>query len=246
MAENPERRGDRIAIVGDYQYRAVTQGPAVQRFWHQSKILAIERHLPPLSGDRVLDLGCGSGVVAGHLAAAGAHVTAIDGNAEAIRFASAQFRLPNLEFRAGLIEDLALPGETFDKAYCLEVIEHLYLPQVRGLLASVRALLRPGGCLLLTTPNYRSPWPLIEKGLDLTRLVPRLQDDQHVTRFHPRRLRQTWQDAGFERVVETTFCTVAPWLSLLGWSLALAADRIEARLRLPFGCLLLHVVRRPA
>src|SRR6185369_6112929 len=163
-----ERRGDRIAIAGDYQYRAVTQGPAVQRFWHRCKLLAIDRHLPARSGDRILDLGCGSGVVANHLASAGGRVTAIDGNVEAIRFASTQFRLPNLEFRAGLLEDLVLPAESFDRVYCLEVVEHLYQHQIHELLAKVLWLLRPGGRLLLTTPNYRSPWPLIEKALDLT------------------------------------------------------------------------------
>lgn len=246
MLGRPERRGDRVVIAGDYQFRALTDGPVVQRFWHQSKLVAIDRHLPPRAGDRALDLGCGSGVVAHHLAAAGADVTAIDGNAEAIRFASTHFRLPNLEYRAGFLEDLALPAETFDRVYCLEVIEHLYRHQIHGLLGAVRRVLRPGGCLLLTTPNYRSPWPLIEKTLDLTGLAPRLQDDQHVTRFHRRRLRQACSDAGFETVTETTFCTVAPWLSPFGWPLAVAVDRLEARLRLPFGCLLLHVVRSPA
>lgn len=106
-------------------------------------------------------MGCGSGVLANHLATAGAHVTAIDGNAAAIRFASTHFRHPNREFRTGLIEDLALPAESFDRVYCLEVIEHPYLQLIGGLLTRVRDGLRPGGSLLLTTPNYRGPWSLI-------------------------------------------------------------------------------------
>ena len=174
-------------------------------------------------------------------------MTAIDGNPQAIRFASKQFRRPNLRFQACFLEDLALPPETFDRVYCVEVVEHLYAHQIHGLLCRVReARSCPGGCLMLTTPNYRGPWPLLERALDLTRRAPRLEDDQHVTRFHAKRLRRAWQAAGFEGVVETTFLMFAPWLAPLGWRIALAVDRLEARLRLPFGCLLLHVVRRPA
>jgi 2-polyprenyl-3-methyl-5-hydroxy-6-metoxy-1,4-benzoquinol methylase len=157
----PERRGDRVAIAGDYQFRALTDGPVVQRFWHRSKLVAIDRHLPPQPGDRVLDLGCGSGVVADHLTTASADVTTIDGNAEAIRFASMRFGPPNLTLRTGLLEDLALPAATLDRVYRLEMIEHLYRHQIHELLVNVRQILRPGGCLLLTTPNYRSPWHVV-------------------------------------------------------------------------------------
>lgn len=57
------RTGDTIAIDGGYQYRALTEGYRVQRFWHYSKTLAIQEFLPPQSTDRIIDVGCGSGVI---------------------------------------------------------------------------------------------------------------------------------------------------------------------------------------
>ena len=76
----PRRTGDTIAIDGAYQYRALTEGNPVQRFWHEAKQLVIDRFLPPEPGDFVMDVGCGSGVIANHLAEQGAEVIAVDGN----------------------------------------------------------------------------------------------------------------------------------------------------------------------
>ena len=46
------RTGDRIEIAGDYQYRAIHDGGAIQRFWHQSKLLLIDRLLRPAGGEK--------------------------------------------------------------------------------------------------------------------------------------------------------------------------------------------------
>lgn len=83
------RIGDSIAIPGDYQYRALHDGPAVQRFWHHGKLAAAEAALHPVAGDVVLDVGCGSGVLSARLGAIpGVRVIGVDANADAIAFAS--------------------------------------------------------------------------------------------------------------------------------------------------------------
>ena len=152
----PSRRGDAISIPGDYQLRASQSPNAVQRFWHAAKKLAIDQMLPPQSGERIIDAGCGSGVIADYLAASGADVTAIDANPEAIRFAISAFQRPNLRFRSGFVnEDLHLDAPV-DKIYSLEVIEHMYEPEGAAMLQNFFSGLRPGGRCLLTTPNYFS------------------------------------------------------------------------------------------
>lgn len=75
-------------ISGDYQYRAITSGSSPQRFWHHSKKCAITHFLPPSQEDMVLDVGCGSGVIASFLSEFGASVIGLDANEEAIALPS--------------------------------------------------------------------------------------------------------------------------------------------------------------
>ncbi len=72
----PARRRERddVAIRGDYQARALESPWAVQRFWHAAKIRLLDRVAPGRPGLRIADAGCGSGVIARHLAEAGAAI----------------------------------------------------------------------------------------------------------------------------------------------------------------------------
>lgn len=243
-AAPPRRRvGDTVAIGGDYQYRALTQGPRPQRFWHETKLWLARRHLRPGPGMRVLDVGCGSGVVAAALAAARAEVVGVDGNPDAVAFAADRFRRPNLAYRLGLVDELDLEPGSFDAVVCLELIEHLYPEQGRGLLETLRRLTRPGGRLLVTTPNYRSLWPALEWALDRSGRVPRLEGEQHVAKYTHGRLDRAARAAGWRTTRRETCCTLAPWLAALSRPAARAVRRAEARL--PFGTLLVHLLERP-
>lgn len=241
----PRRVGDTVAIEGDYQYRALTQGPRVQRFWHDTKLWLARRYLQPKPTDRILDVGCGSGVVADYLAAVPVReVVGVDGNPRAIAFAMHQFRRPNLRFVTGLVDQLDFPDESFDACVCLELIEHIYLSQGLALLESLYRLTRPGGRLLLTTPNYRSAWPLLEWALDRSGKAPHLDEDQHVSHYHHGLLARLCRASGWVTVHRHTCCTVAPWLAVVSWRLAEAVRRVEGRV--PCGTLLVHVLEKPA
>lgn len=240
----PRRVGDAVAIAGDYQYRALTEGPAVQRFWHDTKLWLVHRYLRPTPADRVLDVGCGSGVVAAEIAASGVRsCLGLDGNSEAIGFARRQFARPNLSFQQRLVDELDLPDGSFDAVCCFELIEHIYPDQGVALLRSLARLVRPGGRLLLTTPNYRSAWPLIEWALDRSGKVPKLADDQHVAFYSHRRLQAAWSAAGWVGQRQHTCCTLAPWLAPLSGPLARWVREREAPLAC--GTLLVHLLRRP-
>lgn len=245
------RKGDAIPIEGAYQHVALTRGHPVQRFWHHSKLLLLDWMFPIQAPDRVLDVGCGSGVFAAEMARRGAHVLGIDANAEAVRYAAQTFAGPEsnqpnqLSFRLGLLDELALPSEGFDKAVCLEVIEHVYPAQVRALLDSLFRILRPGGKLLITTPNYRGLWPLIEWGVDRFSQAAKMDGEQHVTHFHRALLLEFLQKAGFEVERACTYSTFAPFLAAGSRKLAERMEQLERRVDLPFGNLLVAVARKP-
>ena len=106
----------------------------------------------PLEGLRVLDVGCGGGLISEPLARLGARVTGLDPaveNVETARRHAAGQGL-SIDYRAGRVEDLA-GREIFDAVVCLEVLEHV--PDPGAFLQAGAALMRPGGLMLLSTLN---------------------------------------------------------------------------------------------
>jgi 2-polyprenyl-3-methyl-5-hydroxy-6-metoxy-1,4-benzoquinol methylase len=244
-ADSERRRGDVIAIPGDYQHRALLSGPPIQRHWHLAKLRLLEWFFVPQTGERILEVGCGSGVFADAMAKRGALVTCVDANADAVAYATATFARPGLEVRRGYLDELALPEASYDAATALEIIEHVYLDQVRKLLADLRRILKPGGRLLLTTPNYRGVWPILEWAADRFSKAAKMDQEQHVLHFRRALLRDVLVEAGF--VVESlrTYCTIAPFAAAISTKFADWCERRERRIDLPFGCLLAAVARRP-
>lgn len=244
-AASVRRTGDVIVIPGDYQHRALTQGPPIQRFWHRSKLNLLDWFFVPATGEKILDVGCGSGVFSDAMASRGARVLSVDANADAIAYATKTFARDGMEVRRGYLDELSLPDASFDAATVLEIIEHVYIDQVRKLLADLRRVIKPGGRLLITTPNYRGLWPMIEWLTDRFSKAAHMHEDQHVLHFRRKMLRDVLLEAGFEIVSLRTYCTFAPFLAAVSTGLANATERLERKIDLPFGNLLAVVARRP-
>lgn len=107
----------------------------------------------PLEGLRVLDLGCGGGLVTEPMARLGAAVLGADpseGTVPVARLHAARMGL-SIDYRATTAEALAAAGERFDVVITLEVIEHV--PDPAGYLRAVAALTRPGGLVVVSTLN---------------------------------------------------------------------------------------------
>ncbi|MEE4349676.1 MAG: bifunctional 2-polyprenyl-6-hydroxyphenol methylase/3-demethylubiquinol 3-O-methyltransferase UbiG [Pacificimonas sp.] len=110
-----------------------------------------ERHW--LEGKRVLDVGCGGGILTECLARVGADVTGIDAAEQGIEVAKAHAEAQGLtiDYRHVEASVLVTAGEQFDLITCMEVVEHV--ADVPAFLADLRALLKPGGLLIFSTPN---------------------------------------------------------------------------------------------
>lgn len=107
----------------------------------------------PLAGLRVLDVGCGGGLVSEGLAALGASVTAIDASATSVAVARHHAGESGLavDYICAVPEDLAAQGLTFDAVVAMEVVEHV--ADLDAFIAAIAALTRPSGAVLLATLN---------------------------------------------------------------------------------------------
>ncbi|MEK7266470.1 MAG: bifunctional 2-polyprenyl-6-hydroxyphenol methylase/3-demethylubiquinol 3-O-methyltransferase UbiG [Pseudomonadota bacterium] len=108
----------------------------------------------PLSGLRLLDVGCGGGLVAEPMRRLGAEVVAIDAAERNIKTAMVHASQAGLEidYQATTVEALLASGEApFDIVLNLEVVEHVADPA--AFLADSAQLLRPGGMMIVATIN---------------------------------------------------------------------------------------------
>lgn len=110
----------------------------------------ISQHIQ-LKNSRVLDVGCGGGILAEAMANKGAEVLGIDAEVEAINTAieHAKQSKISLDYYCTPIEDLET--ETFDALTCMEMLEHIQHPEL--ILKHCKRLLKPGGMLFLSTIN---------------------------------------------------------------------------------------------
>ena len=131
---------------------------------------------------------------------------------------------------AALVDALPFASGTFSQAYLLEAIEHLGEEEGVRALREMARVCRPGGTCLITTPNYRSHWRLIELALDRWGPTPPLGDAQHVTKYDPARLRRAAETAGWNVTRLGSFNLVAPIAGVLStragvWLTGLEASR---------------------
>lgn len=116
------------------------------------RIIAGERKIEP-AGKRLLDVGCGGGVLAEEFAAMGFEVTGIDPSEKSLRAARAHAEEKGLDidYRSGSGERLPFGDETFELVCCCDVLEHIH--DWNGAIREGARVLKPGGLFLYDTIN---------------------------------------------------------------------------------------------
>jgi ubiquinone/menaquinone biosynthesis C-methylase UbiE len=106
-------------------------------------------------GKRIVDVASGQGYGADYLARSAERVCGVDLDPEAVKEARETYRRENLSFIRGSADRLPFASNTFDLATSFETIEHLPEETQRRLVEEIKRVLKPGGVLLISTPNKR-------------------------------------------------------------------------------------------
>ena len=135
----------------------------------------------PLAGKRILDVGCGGGILSESLARLGAEMVGIDPATNNIAVATrhAQAAGLHVDYRATTVETLAATGARFDAVLIMEVVEHVR--DVPGFVRDAGAMVRPGGLMFGATLNRTlKSWALAIVGAEyVLRWLPRGTHDWH-------------------------------------------------------------------
>ena len=193
-----------------------------QRLKLRSRVRAVTRLA---TEGRLLDVGCGSGGFLREMSRLdGWQVSGIEISSQMARFAREQL---GLEVSQGTLEDARLPAGTFDVVTMWDVLEHVHDPQET--LRYVERILKPGGWLLVSTPNADSVDARLFGrywiGLDMPR---------HLYVFSRETLEATLRKAGLEP--KRAFCFYGRYttfaLSLSNWINArIHSRRLQRRIR---------------
>jgi SAM-dependent methyltransferase len=218
---SPRPRVADLGAIYPANYYAFTHGgnPLVARLrraWEGGKV-RLYRDLVGEGPRRILDVGCGNGRFLALLRDFGCpewQLVGIDLDAEAVE----QCRARGFEAHVGRVEEFAPAGPGFDAVIMLQLIEHVEDPV--AICRRVHALLRPGGCFVVETPNLA--------GIDY-RLFRRswwghYHFPRHWNLFSTASLRRMLEGAGFaversDQLISTSAWTISlhNWLLDHGW-----------------------------
>lgn len=205
---------------------ATTMSEAIKEFYERKYTQSVELartskqytldYVPDGHGLEILDVGCGSGANSLALADKGYKVHGVDVSETAIT----QYCSHGFAGSAANIEDgLDYPDDRFSVVFCSEVIEHMTSPEL--LIAEMHRVLKPGGTLVLSTPNSAF-WLYRFLGV-FGFTVSELQHPKHFQFFSRRSLLTLLSSAGFrpKQIVGRNMYCILP--SLPGRANALPA-----------------------
>lgn len=225
-----------------------------RKFWHWHKFDSVVRTIDFTHVNTLLDVGCFSGSFAGRFLSDSIRSVSVDILESQIRYAKAHFETPSKEFIyyhdfTELPE--AIHQSRFDVVTFIEVIEHLHQADIRSFFDAIVKVTHKDSQIIITTPNYISPWPFLE--IILNHMSDVKYEEQHVTKFNfwnfiPK-LKKIYPD--FEKYFEVSLITsshlVTPFIAAFNYNLAtkLSKSIKPSSWMNPFGSILiLKLVRK--
>lgn len=172
-----------------------------------------------LAGKKVLDVGCGGGILSEALASRGGRVTGIDMAQASLAVARAHMKESGLaiDYRLTTVETLASAEQgRYDVAVCMELLEHV--PEPASVISACARLVRPGGDLFFATVNRTClSWLLVILFSEYVAGIVRKGTHTYKKLVKPEELKQWGVDAGL-RFVHLSGLRYIPFLGYAAFS----------------------------
>jgi len=170
-------------LFPDYDERAYDSRIPLQRWWQRQRFRIVTGYIAP--NQTVLDIGCGSSRIIASLP----NAVALDTSLAKLRY----IRKTNRKLVNATAGQLPFKSQAFGCVVCSQVIEHTAEPTV---FAEMRRVLKPGGCLVVGTPDYgKVTWRIMEFFYGLIHRGG--YADEHITRYSRNLLRRSLEENGF-------------------------------------------------
>ncbi len=177
--------------------------------YHDYLIPSLKQLLPPGKGLKILDAGCGSGVMTAYLSSLGHHVRGFDQSTSGIAIARKSFPHTSFELKS-IYDDYRSMEPKVSVVTSFEVIEHLTRPS--EMLARAYEALEPNGVLILSTPYHGYLKNLAISLLDgWDKHFESHRDCGHIKFFSRKTLTQLLVQSGFSQL-EFANAGRVPWL----------------------------------
>lgn len=234
------------STIPDGYYDYILKGPeGIRKFWHFHKFESVIRYIPEShkgQGKNILDVGCFAGSFLGGIPeSVFSEQLGVDILDNQIQYAQKQY---GTSFRKFETYTHKIEIETrFDVITLIEVIEHLGENEIYNLFSQLLGLLKPGGIIIVTTPNYLSTWPVLE--ILLNHFSDVRYEEQHLTKFNyinfESKLHKLTRELKMECQAKTTSHFLSPFLAGISYKFAeYSATKIKASdWKNPFGNIIL-------
>ncbi len=164
----------------DYHWQQVSRNIFGYNAYVAARYRQVADTVAAKDGQRILDIGCGDGVLLGQITKG--KLYGIDFDADSVKVAAAKVKG---SFSVGAAESLPLKSNYFDTVIATEIIEHLAKPEL--MLQEIKRVLKSGGRVIITTP---------------VKPADGLTDKLHQREFTPRELKALM--AGYFRQIKIT------------------------------------------
>ena len=214
------------------------KGLGFQANWHDVIYKRVKSKME--NYDSHLDFACGPGIFIGKYT---------DGNSVGIDIAEPQIDYAinkygdKGEFLVKDGNNIDFKENSFDIVTMLDFVEHIEDEEVISMLNEIYKFLKPGGKLIITTPNYNSLYRFLEMIVNI--VGPVSYKDQHINKFHKKRLYTLLQQTKFTNIEVEKFLNFSCFFSVFSIKLAQKAENIVENIFSSFyGYVLLAVLHK--
>lgn len=146
-----------VAVASRYSAGTLQHRHWLKRFSHRRRYKVALRLLRPQPGERILDFGAGDGYLASKLARRDASLRVVAYEPMPSMLQQCRRTLTGTHNAEAVADLSACPAAAFDKIACLEVLEHLPPQPLAEALRTLRRLVRPNGCVVVSVPLEVGP-----------------------------------------------------------------------------------------